>query len=114
MESPSIGAKSFPQVDGSDQALTYVKVFPCKATFPTPLIDTTIDVAGSPGLLPESHLISVAVAAFTTHEIPSIMTEISACDVVNPVPVKVISVLPVTDPYLGEIVVTFGVDEPTY
>jgi hypothetical protein len=114
MEPPSIGAKSPPQVDGSDQALTYVKVFPCKATFPTPVMNTTIDAAGSPGLDPELHLISVAVAAVIAQAIPSITIEISACDEVNPVPVKVISVPPVTDPYLGEITVTFGVEEPVY
>lgn len=42
------------------------------------------------------------------------MTETSDGDAPKPVPVNVIVVPPVTDPYLGSINVTTGVEEPVY
>jgi len=78
------------------------------------VIPTVIDGGGIFGLDPVVHVIYVLVAAVTAQAIPSITTETAPDDEPKPDPVKVRTVFPVTEPYLGLIESIFGVALPSY
>ena len=67
------------------------------------------DEATRPGLLPVVQVIAVSVDDETGQSIPSIITLTSSFTALKPLPAKVTTVPPVTDPNLGVIDYKSGV-----
>ena len=66
--SPLIGAKSPPQVFGSEHLFTYLKIRPWVATLPIfAILISMLGLGNSPGLGDVLHLKYVGVVSSTTH-----------------------------------------------